>query len=432
MMIGRPGSGTNKQKHEDNTGVVETSSEPARRIEVDTERLSPSRLIQHAEGAKWTIPSYFSMRVGSDNASLDFDSMLKDPSQQYREIKRLVIRVTSPLTSSQNTDDKTFTVQGEGFIDHGVIPNTNDVFVADIGDGQQGLMLITTTERLSYRKEASYRVEYTLKQMMTEELEVAIKNKISESVVYSPEHLERTGDSLITEETYTRLIKIKDDIKYLQNAYLGAWTYLPTDGWAIPEQSRPMNDGFMESFLPFVGIERKSEYNYPPFTIGDVPTLWAMLKQPHRHSFRHLVKEMGLVDITPFRAKRSIGNIGYSQYFMTMWASDLNMMGAGNNLTPSQSVLTRENPDHEYDWGELAENQLPYYKKVSLKPYIFSEGFYNETPETEIERLVLLYTRKEAIPADKVVDLYDRLFELEPLEQFYYSPIVLLLMHYVR
>jgi hypothetical protein len=117
---------------------------------------------------------------------------------------------------------------------------------------------------------------------------------------------------------------------------------------------------------------------------------------------------------------------------MTMWASDLNMMGAGNNLTPSQSVLTRENPDHEYDWGELAENQLPYYKKVSLKPYIFSEGFYNETPETEIERLVLLYTRKEAIPADKVVDLYDRLFELEPLEQFYYSPIVLLLMHYVR
>lgn len=430
MLIGRPT--TNKPVPQDNTGVVETSSEPARRIEIDTERLSPSRLIQHAEGAKWTIPSYLSMRVGSDNISTDFDTYIKDPSQQYREIKRLIIRVVSPLTSTQNTDDKTFTVQGEGYIDHGLIPNNNDVFVADIGDGQLGLFLVTNSERMSHRKEASYRIEYQLKQVIDDALMNIINSKISESMVYSPEYLERTGESLITEDSYNRLIKIKDDIRYLQEVYFHTWMYLPTDGYSLPEQSRPMNDGFIETFLPFVGIERKSVYNYPPFKLDEVPTLWSLLMKPHRHTFKMLAKEMGLVDIAPFRGKRYINNIGYSQYFMTMWSGDMKTMGSTVRYTPSQSILRRENPDREYDWGELAENQLPPFKKVTLKPYVFSEGFYNETPETELERMVLQYVRKETIDVDKLIGLYDKLFELEPLEQFYFSPIVLLLMHYVR
>ena len=430
MIIGRPN--TNKPVHEDNTGIVETSSKPARRIEVDTERLNPSRLIQHAEGSKWTTKAYLNQRVGADNVSMDFDTFVADPSQQYRRVERLIIRVTSPLTTSQDTDNKDFTVTGEGFIDHGVIPNKNDVFIADIGDGQFGLLLVTNTERLSYRKEASYRIEYQLKDLISDELEKIIDDKVSETLIYSPENLERSGQSLITEETYTRLIKIKDDIRYLQDVYAATWHYMQTDGYALPEQIKPYNDGFLELFLPYEGIERKHRHNYPPFKLELVPTLWSMLMKPHRHSLKLLKREMGLVEIHFFRAKREVGNIGFSQYHMTMWSDDMNLNGSVRKLVTSQSILSRENPEYEYDWGELAENKLPPFAKITLKPYILSEGFYDEKPETELERLILAYVRKDAIDPADVIDLYDNLFNLQPLEQFYYSPIVLLLMHYVN
>jgi hypothetical protein len=413
---------------EDSIGVVDISYEPKRRVEVDTERLPLSRMLIHAEGYKWTLKAYYRRMAGMDNTLDNLDLAINDPSQQYIKVKGQVVRVSSPLSPVQNTEDKWFNMQGEGYFDDGTIPNTGDVFVATIGDGVDVIFLVTNTERMVPRKNSSYRTEYQAMLVLTDEYEASLDAKVTDTYIYSPEHLERTGEVLVTEENFYQLIDMNKQVEALKVFYFREFLDNRFRSLSVPSQGLPTHDAQVVAYAKFLGITDLEEYNHPPFEAWKLDSLYAFLRKPNESYLPFLAKEFGTITTTAFYGSRSYGNIAFSGYKYTVWSGDYKLGQASKNYGAVAKLVV---PDNEVYEPVMGPDNIPYFNPLSLSPYVLSEGFYSGTGETVLEVALLRFIRREHVDIKTAQELYKYALELPPIEMFYYIPLVITVMLYV-
>ena len=215
-------------------------------VVVDTKYTPRSSLLKYVEGAPWDV-DYYSQVHNHDTALYAQDPGQPALYQQYKKISHLQLRVDSALTSQQDQETKGFTVKGSSILPLSVIPNEGDMFVADVGDGREGVFQIDNSEKRSIFKDSVYFIEYTMLYYTdTEATRFAdLENKVVQKLHYVKEFAQYGQNPLITTDSLQTLREIGYHYKRLKTQYFDWFFSKEYSTLVLPGQEQPVYDSYV-------------------------------------------------------------------------------------------------------------------------------------------------------------------------------------------
>lgn len=432
-------------------------TEPSfRSVTVDSRFTPLTHLLQHIEGASWSV-NYYSQVLTGDSELSPQQLDLAAVHQQYVLIELLELKVSAGLEGTQDNETKEHLYTGTALVypGAGVIPNLYDMFLADMGDGRQGVFVVTHAEKKNYLQEACYEITYTLKSYDGASLLADLERKTIKRARFVKEFIHFGQNPQVLSSDYTQLIDFRQRYKELLGLYLADFFSIEEQTLLIPDQPEPTYDPFLtRALLDWVGT---NEHPYVqrirlPNVDGDkamsAPTLWDSLVMMNDGMLPLAVQKMRLIDRSQWRNAPQYGGVYFTGIQRVVYPTEARtdvdtrydhqcaplggeaLVSGGQRFTDLVRLLPYTALEG-IDGDETQPPTLPNIVPVTQDAfYVFTEGFYKTTPEpaSQLERLVLSTLRQEAI--DKVVlgKLAQQASVWENLERFYYIPVVLAIL----
>ena len=287
---------------------------------VDTKIHPLNSLITHVEGASRVV-DYYSQVLGGNEEPQKYSPALGPQLQQYRLIKDLEIKQTD-FSFSFEAEYNEATATGTATIYPPLIPNFGDMFIADIGQGLVGFMVVTNVEKKSIFKQACYEIDFALERILDNKGEVDVINQkvvetyhfIKDFILYGQNPLLVESEFLLLKDSKRILAEAIDD--YLNEFYSRELTCL-----TVPGYGKPTYDPFaVKAFVEVV--EMSSTRKAMKMNVRNTDELkefwensiWAALISPSQHQHRQLWKRARPVSINAFNIHPRINSIRFSGY----------------------------------------------------------------------------------------------------------------------
>ena len=409
---------------------------PERSEIVDSEYLPAQHIINQVEGTPVTV-NYYRQLLGADDATKPLQLGTTKALQKYSKIRNAVVRITSGFNPTQDEESKEWDATGSGTIQHDMRPNENDMMVMDTGEGQIGLVVITKVTKAAYTKKAAYDFEFKLIDRLDPDRQTSkwidnLESKVVSTYVFDESLLELLDNPFLTEEDHLAFTEIVEAREALKDYYIPQFWMKSVNGYLPPLQFETLYDGFHAKFCRQVGlydIRRDiTLLNNGPLDYNTVHTLWDAISDMNTRQWNNLIKKFGEVPARLMRKYPVLRGVGYSLYSYTLYP--LEDIGIEDDVydgfAPSPLQLRPE---------PFVPEMVPSYKPVDVDGfYVFSEAFYAASNEEmcSFERAVYAMLRNEYVNIKYVSQFYKEYFNLRKYEQFYYGPILYVLMNYVR
>lgn len=406
---------------------------------INNNEINISSLIQYVEGSNWTV-DFFHQNLGNDEVLKGYDPNIPDILQQYTLVKNMLLKVTSPLTNS-NDPQGALKLNAEGssiYFNKYLSPHKGDVFIAELLDGTSGLFEVTNVEVKTHIKDTVYVIDYKLKYFINsneDEILKDIQQKIIEVLYYDKERLEDKSSPVLTAKDYFIKKSLKELYKDLINYYCTKMLDTQTQLFLIPGQDNKVFDPIIQNFM---------------FKITDTENFYLLRDVnrviPDDEYFIQdniikalLLKNIKMLDYCnriykPVSVK-FLGNISVSRTLKYI-GIDYVMFPIDKDL--KSNILNTYIPDSEI--LKLAGNTINNNQQstdglfpdiTAIDTYIFTENFYNDNDNlTLIEYLTLEYLKDNTLDENKIKLLADSCFSLDRVQSFYYIPILILLIRY--
>lgn len=213
-------------------------------VTVDTYKQQLSSLLIYVEGSSW-ITEYYSQVLNDSNVLNPNQPGLPAPYQQYTKIKELEFKVTDPLTHTQNSDTNEMEVTGSATLYAGVIPNVGDMFLADVGDGREGVFTITSSEKKALFTSTVYTVTYVITGMNGAEKRFELENKVVKTVYFRRDFVKHGQNPIIIEENVLDIEKISKHLNSLKEYYFSRFFANEHKTIILPNQKTTVYDPFL-------------------------------------------------------------------------------------------------------------------------------------------------------------------------------------------
>lgn len=384
---------------------------------VDVRKRSVSTLLAYAEGSHWSVDYYRQLLTGDmEPTSFQIDQIT--PYQQYEKIHKYPVRVTDPLSTTQNEETLLFEINGSGLLVFAIKPNIGDIFYADIGDGRYGLFSIERINRKTILKDSVYEIDYTLVDYQNEEnLEIIEKRTVRE-LYYSPDHLGSGRGPLITLSELNQYQTIQSFINELILYHSHKFVNRKNTILVRPEEI-PVYD-------PYFSIFWNKVIPKDIFNLEDIPRVLIVGDEfkDYKTIWDCLLEKRDYIDdiqqgVRKDSSERKFVDIIYN----------------GIALTDIKEVLII---DEDYERLPEVETEISLEKVrllADIHPisdigsYIFTSHFYVKDMEniSKLEYLVLNYLNRKPLNIRIYIDLLLKVKEWDKLEQFYFIPILILL-----
>jgi hypothetical protein len=429
---------------------------------VDTSSVRFDLLTTYVAGQAWDV-DYFSMIRGRDDDARPFESALHPVYQQYRLIKGLELKVTSPLASSQDNETKDFTLTGTANVYGVLIPNEGDVFLADIGDGREGLMTITASRKMSHYNSAVFEVEYTLTQLSSAELRADLELKTQETSVFHKDFLETGNDPMLSEGQTESINNLKDHYGRLIALYFHDFYSRDFKTLLVPNQPVTTYDPFLIKYLKTIlttddhpMMRHITEFNVQGDQSMYEFTFWNCLETADYAMLSMSIHTAGIVDVKNFYSGRPGLNSIYFTGVKAVIYPDMSPTyvdsGYAPPLDPALSRLSK-GATRFRELSRIARADLvmdptleiyqvnsperaPQIKRVTVDDfYVLSKDFYQHTPETKLsklETLTMAALKGDAIDIAMLDELCAGAPKWDNVERFYYFPILFTLLRVYR
>lgn len=267
-------------------------------VTVDTYKQQLSSIMIYVEGSSW-ITEYYSQVLGENNELNPLQPNLPAPYQQYTRIKQFELKVTDPLQHSQNSDNNEMEVVGGATIASGVIPNVGDMFLADIGDGREGVFTITTSDKKTIFNTAVYTVNYVLTGYNGSEKRFELNNKVVKEVYYRKDFINYGQNPIIIEEDVLNVERINKYLSDFKNYYFSRFFSNNFSTLILPNQDITIYDPFLVKAVTSLfdnnehPILQKIRYlNIEGDTALKQNTIWTALLNVDKVFLTNAVKEM--------------------------------------------------------------------------------------------------------------------------------------------
>lgn len=422
-------------------GIVEhqpvIDPKPERVSVVDTQYTPATHLLAHVEGSNWTV-IYYKQQLGIGDEMKPLQVGTSPAHQQYQRIEGFIFKVNSPLAQSQDQETKEFQVSGESTMFYGLIPNIGDMFLADVGDGRTGLFAITESERMSYSKDACYRIAYVMVGYNNVTYQSDLDLKTTSKVIFDLTLLELLENPFVVENDYHKLVRLKQLDQRLRKYMVERYWSPDMQTYKVPQQFTQVFDGYHANFCRTIGLMDVSRpiriYHNGLMRYDAVTTVWSCLYEMSADSLPYCHRTFSNAPAALFKDKPVQRGIAFSPFVETIYPS-------GNFYTDDPCAVL-----YDGEWPALACEPLminymptlvdrPYFYPVGGDGnYVFSQAFYDCQSEnmSVLERLVFNMLSGVSVVPDELILLCNYLPKLRPIDQFYYIPVLLVLINFTR
>jgi hypothetical protein len=441
-----------------------------RGVTVDTKVVAVSDLLTHVQGSSWTV-NYYSQVLNADNAPAGQGLGTNPVNQQYRLIRGMEFKVNTPLTASQDPESKVMTYEGSATIYPFVIPNEGDMFLADIGDGREGIFQITATRRLSIQKQTCHEVDYTLKNYSTEQLRGDLDIKTIERFQYDRDFLNYGQNPLLFEEEYQIVQWLRRRIRDMLETYLKSFFSREYATLLVPGQPKPTYDHFLTQAVLsyFTTFDSHELRNIRIMNVEEdyalrATQVWDAITRRDPLLMRQCFTQVGKVWHYEFDVDPMMEGIHHSGIKEVIYPLDPILTVDYNQVSPPKLVSgspivtapvdmrsvgdflnakpIREQLPEAVGGFSLVDNNgnpvetfvpPPLIKRAMENGYyVFSEQFYknNRTAgqQSILELMVHDYLEGKALSFKRLKALCEDVPEWNALDRFYFVPVLLVLM----
>jgi hypothetical protein len=417
---------------------------------VTTKRVPLANLITHIEGYPWNV-EYYHQVLGVDDAPQPLGLSIDPTLQQYHLIRDFEIRVTDPLTYDFTKERRSERLQGEGYVYPGtVVPTRGDVFIADVGDGQVAVFSMIDVTPMSYLTEKCYQVSYRMTSSLNDQYEANLESKVVKTSHYVKDFLIHGKNPILSTDTVNRKQRLDNHGHHLLDMFNREFISPRTRHLSVPSQDEATFDAFVAGFIQrFINVTQHDLMrgaNWPEvYQLSDLraTTIWDLLLDQQPIDVRALTdrvsRRMSIVDTWVLRESPYFGGLYYSSMKRLVWPTDL--VGDRTTYPLSESVPRNESLSEtlsEATTIEVGNNDGPDGDQVLIYPvnqddnYVFSEAFYtaNRANQSWLEHMVTQMLSREPVPSDILLAVCDKAYGWGSLERYYYTPVLLMLIHY--
>ena len=427
--------------------TIHIASPKFKGITVDSRYTPRQNLLTYITGSKWHV-NYYSQVLDTDSGLASHQLSRPGHAQSYRLIQQLLIRVAQGLQDAQDGATKIMTVTGNGVLIAGVIGNVGDVFLADIGDGNEGMFEVTNSEKLGIYKDAVYNIEYALVGYTTPQLIADLTAKTVETVYFRKDYLLYGQKPFIDTSEMEYLHYFDSEVELLTSYYFSRYFDDEYQTLTVPGQTRSTYDPFLaKAIAAYFTTDAAKELNrLRILNIGnqpsaDVVTIWDAMLKPHKSNFRIMEPKMNLAYAVTFPAAALMNSIRFTGITFVVYPTQ-NVAGLDNteNLAiPASDEALVVNPSLKIQATHDVRDELftgTPYAEMEIIPsvsmgdyYLLSENFYNNTSgETMLEVCARRHIAGEALNPLMLKALLATVYFWSELEKFYFIPMVLILI----
>lgn len=436
---------------------------------VDTNYHYLADLLTHISGYRWSV-NYYKQVVDKDDELAGQQVNRLPAHQQYDLIKELEIRVDSPLDTSQDEETKTMSVSGSAHVYPFFIPNVGDMFLADVGDGREGLFEVTSSTKLSMYKEAIYHIEYKLVDYATAARRLDLERKVVETYYYRRDFLEHGQDPILIEEEHFSIKTLEKHYKHLIREYYQAHFSHEFKTIIVSGQEQPTYDHALAKFVRSLvrassdvamDFQQLRLLNVDDDRSLDAFTVFDAIMRKDKDLLRYCVKRVGLTIADAFSTNPVWGGIKYSGIKYVVYPKDpevvvdLQTQPITKPILPEKKMQTKHLINNEFEeiFTKTLLTGLPIMARLEnesedskedkeliinsllLKPinyddyYIFSRSFYaKDKNQSCIEFLVNQYLEDKPLDPAVLKRIIESHHRWGSLERTYYIPIILYLI----
>ena len=422
--------------------VISVTSENYIPVAVDNKVNPVDTLLEHVEGASWTLKAYYSQILTKDSQLNAQQTGTSAAYQQYNKIEALEVKVTSPLSQTQDPKTKAITYVGTALVYSLLIPNEGDMFVAAIGDGQLGIFTVTSTVKKSVFRKSTYEISYAISTTdlsFIQDLDIKTVNVY----VYRKDFLSYGQDPLVIKRDNNQLLNLSQTYSVLARQYFPRFFDKEFKTFTLPGQPMPTYDPFLTDFIvrmfgnddsPILQEVRRLNVSDDPVMSQD--NFWTALINKNMSYLKTGFTKATVVSTSGFSYDPFFNSIRYTGVKLCVYPLDpaLNINNTDAwSLKPPAPQSIQEVPGGGIGVGIVSADgsQTVYDIQPVLTDtyYVLSGSFYNQTnTQTALENAVSLFLNNEKLDPVMLNRLANEFMTWGLLEQFYYVPILLMLI----
>lgn len=458
--------------------IVQIAKPEYKGVTVDTKMEPVQQLLTHVEGSSWTV-NYYSQVLDTDSATQGQGQGTSPLHQQYRLIKGMELKVSTPLSSSQNSETNNMVVTGVATVYPFVVPNVGDMFLADIGAGREGVLEVTDVQRRSVFKQAVHEIEYKLVGYSDSNLEPGISRladltrKVVQSFQYDKDFIKHGQNPLIFEEEYAHVEYLRRHYRSILDRYFKTFFSKEYSTLLVPGQDNPTYDHFLtKAVLHCFSTWDSPEVRYVKAMNVDEDysmastSIWDILLTRDRLSMRDAFLKVGKVYAAEFAADPMVEGVRWTGIHELMYPTDPTLTVDYKTMQPVKLVngneikrgptrlsmgtlLPEPTPLREvvlaaingYSLVNEAGQEVPegglvlppiIHRACQDNYYVFSKAFYENNrviaQQSQLELMVHDYIDGKALSYRRLQSFCEDMQQWNTLDRFYFTPVVLILI----
>ena len=422
---------------------------------LDNAIIPPESTLAYMEGMAWAV-DYYSQMVGEHDDIREVDIGQNASLQQYRKIKNLELRVQSDLTPNYDQETGITTVTG-GAIAIQIIPNKYDYFITETGIKEKSLFMVTSVEQKSYMSKSVYEISYTLIGHISDpavyDRHEALAYRTVQTFYFHKERITVNASPLLTEEQHGDAITLSRKLKGMYQTYFDMFTVSANRLLLVPDPLHRVYDTRVARFLISIVDSRDypaiSKLNYvtadrEPYLSKN--SIWTAIMMRSKDILKTTLNKVGYMPRGAFGTNSwltstNCWNLDYHVYPNHGDDNRAKRLTEGRNHPnhDALNMLTSLPPRLDDEDVSMWLDNLTIYKSETvsfIRPvhegdyYVFSDAFYHNSNSNLSMLEILVNDYMASRPIDiKAVSLLAQQWETWPaLEQFYYGPVIFLLI----
>lgn len=415
--------------------VPDRQPEKFKGIEVETHYDEKRPLALYIEGQQWFV-DYYKQVLNDDDEGNPLSMGMTAALQQYRKIKNTELKLTTPLSSSFESSSNEWSITGTANLYPSIIPNKGDIFVADIGDGRSGIFVVEIVNEKSVYKDTAYEIDFSLMFEYQEDgYGENLESKVIETLYFEKDRILYGENPLVVEEKHLSDIELRKWEKLLFNHLYRRFVDDEEMTWRVPVENYRLYDfhyaQMMRKLFDDNGIITRSVrvLNLGIPSVQQGFSFWDALLERNRMLLSLADRQFHIT---------TKGDLYTPAVMNSAFYSTFNAYNVPMHFV-KQSLKGKLTPEHvvkdiafflKYEGGLIDPNKQPSIYSVNQdNSYVLSDFFYNDEGNLSVlEDLVKQYLENKPVDRHRLQKLLDECLGWCALDQFYYFPILVILI----
>lgn len=405
-------------------------------------------LLKYVEGYRWTV-DYYGQILNENNTLNHFDPTIPNFAQSYYKVNKLILQVSSVLTSNYDNSTGITTITGSSITPYKIKPNVGDVFIANIDTNEDAIFIVTNVTRKTYRKDTLYEIEYNLYAYTSVQPSFLenLNSRVQDTYYFNQDTNYFNRDVLIKPSVKEAIDRLRSFLVTSTDYYFSTFYQPITGSLFIPgTDENTFFDLYLEEFLMStcdfnsIYFKKISLFNFSNISMYKNRTLYDVIQKRDKSFLNSsfFKKQCVFISSIQLNNKVRLGSPFFTNIDYIIAPKNLNTSLNIDNLDryPSQDASTKDcRTDNNYNnyfnktIPTITGNKLLLHPLFNNDYYLVTNNFYTYlNGDTTVnlsflEFLIFKFINKEAINYEDLVIAIQDYYNWSLLHQFYLLPV---------